>query len=132
MDEVHTLSRRDLSRLDAQDKSGAINGLSAQASIVLYAPGFFILAWSWIPGAVTIPWERRRSRNPRCSSWPGPWRMRNRLSGRQMCSRAGPGSQIHNPVVLAAASHARIDVSKSRISRNGRRNCRRPFSAAWE
>jgi hypothetical protein len=39
MDEVHTLSRRDLSRLDAQDKSGAINGLSAQASILLYASG---------------------------------------------------------------------------------------------
>jgi Dolichyl-phosphate-mannose-protein mannosyltransferase len=64
MDSERTLSRSDLSRHDAKDQPGAINGLSTRASIVLYALAFFTLAWPWISGAVTIPWDAKAQSQP--------------------------------------------------------------------
>jgi hypothetical protein len=58
------LSRSDLSRSDAKQQPGAIDELSARASIVLYSLAFLTLAWPWISGAVTIPWDAKAQSQP--------------------------------------------------------------------
>jgi hypothetical protein len=66
----HDLSRYDLSRSDAKEQPGAreqpgaIKDLSIRASIVLYGVAFLILAWPWLSGAVTIPWDAKAQSQP--------------------------------------------------------------------
>jgi hypothetical protein len=64
MDIDLTLSRSDLPRSDAKDQPGSANELSAGASIVLYSLAFLTLAWPWISGAVTIPWDEKAQSQP--------------------------------------------------------------------
>jgi hypothetical protein len=64
MDKTLMLPRSDLSRNDAKEQSAAIKGLPVWASIVLYALAFFTLAWPWLSGAVTIPWDAKAQSQP--------------------------------------------------------------------
>jgi hypothetical protein len=64
MDKDLFSSQGDFPWSDAKDRPVAANELSTGASIVLYSLTFLTLAWPWISGAVTIPWDEKAQSQP--------------------------------------------------------------------